>query len=100
MRLNSTALIKSVVGVMWLIVGMTLLTEVSAVFKSFLTNLVGHHWVGKSVIAVAALIVLYVFFRKSKEHSNVLRGVSFVTFNVAAGGSLIFLFFVWHFLNG
>lgn len=100
MKLNSKALIISTVGVLWLIVGMTLLGEVSEPFKSFLVQFAGHHWVGKGGIAVAAFFALYVLFKKSKESEDILRGASLVVGSTVLGGLIIFLFFLQHFLKG
>ena len=99
MRLNSTALLRSTIGVIWLIVAMTLLTEVSAEFKSFLIQLAGHHWIGKSILAAATFVMFYFLFRKSKESKNILGGVFLVVGSVILGGFIIFSFFFWHFVN-
>ena len=99
MNINATALLRSTVAVMWLIVGMTLVTEVSPAFKAFLVQLAGHHWIGKSLIAVAALVVFYVLFRKSRESKGVLGGVLLVIGSVVLGGLSIFSFFLWNFFN-
>ena len=100
MSINGTALLRSTVAVIWLIVGMTLLTEVSPAFKAFLVQLAGHHWIGKSVVAAAALVVFYVLFGRSKRSNGVLGGVLLVIGSVVLGGSVIFAFFLWHFVNG
>ena len=100
MKINGTALIRSTIGVIWLIVGMTLLSEVSEPFKLFLVQVGGHHWIGKSIIATVAFIVLYLLFIKSRESKSILGEVLFVVGSVVLGGSIIFLFFVWHFVNG
>lgn len=99
MKINSTALIRSTVAATWLIVGMTLLSEVSAPFKSFLIQVGSHHWIGKSIIAAAAFAVLYVLLRRSGESRGILRGVLLVVGSVVLGGSVIFLFFVRDFLG-
>ncbi|OGZ46027.1 MAG: hypothetical protein A2756_04485 [Candidatus Ryanbacteria bacterium RIFCSPHIGHO2_01_FULL_48_27] len=99
MRIHSTALIRSTIAVIWLIVGMTLLTEVSPEFKSFLTQFSSHHWIGKSILSAAALVVSYLFFKKFKESNSVLGGVFLVIGSAILGGVSIFSFFLWHFLN-
>ncbi|MBI2004967.1 hypothetical protein HYS79_02290 [Patescibacteria group bacterium] len=100
MKLNSKALITSTIGVIWLIVGMTLLGEVSGPFKSFLVQLAGHHWVGKSGIAVVVFIALYLALGKSKESEDILRGALLVALSIILGGLIIFVFFLQHFLRG
>ncbi|OGG78483.1 hypothetical protein A3A36_01595 [Candidatus Kaiserbacteria bacterium RIFCSPLOWO2_01_FULL_52_12b] len=100
MTLNGTSLIRSVTGVIWLVIAMTLLAELSAPFKTFLAQLAGHHWVGKSILAVIAFGVLYFFFRKSDESKGIWGGVLLVLGSVVVGGLIIVSFFYWHFING
>ena len=100
MRSNSTALIRATIGVIWLVVGMALLTELSAPFKAFLTQFVGHHWTAKSIIAAVAFVVLYFIFKKENESERVLRDVWYVVGSVVLGGLIIFSFFLWQFLKG
>lgn len=99
MKLNSTALTRATIGVIWLIVAMTLESEVSPPFKSFLTGLAGHHWAGKSVIAAAAFVVFYLLLQKLGESKGILGGTLVVVASVVLGGLTIFLFFVKTFLN-
>lgn len=100
MKLNSTALIRSTALVVWLIVAMTLLSEVSEPFKSFLTQFAGHHWTGKSIIAAFALVVFYLLLLKSEESKEILRGTLSVVGSVILGGLVIFFFFLQLFVNG
>ncbi|MEK7068669.1 MAG: hypothetical protein AAB964_02545 [Patescibacteria group bacterium] len=97
--MNSTALFRSAYATIWLIVGMTLLTEVSPPFKALLIQLAGQHWVAKSIITAIAFVVFYFLFRKSRESGKVFGGALMVLLNVVLGGSAIFGFFVWHFLT-
>ena len=99
MKLNNTALIRSTIVVIWLIVGMTLLAEVSPEFKSFLVQFASHHWVGKGILAVIAFVLFYLLFKQSRESKGVLGGVLFVAGSVVLGGAVIFFFFVRHFLG-
>ncbi len=99
MRPHSTALIRATIGVIWLVVVMTILTEISAPFKNFLVQLAGHHWAAKSLIATVAFVLLYLIFRKARESDNVLGGVWYVIGSVVLGGVIIFAFYLWHFLN-
>jgi|SRR3989338_4414420 len=100
MKLNSTALLRSTTWVIWFIVAVTLLSEISAPFKAFLTALAGHHWIGKSIVSTAAFALLYLFFSRMEESENVLKGVWYVAGSVILGGLIIFSFFLWHFLKG
>ena len=99
MRINAVALIRSIIAVIWLIVGMTFLTEVSPEFKSILVQFASHHWIGKSVLSAIALVAFYLFFRKFKESNGVLGGVFLVIGSVILLSVSIFSFFLWHFVN-
>jgi hypothetical protein len=99
MKLNSTALIRSTIATVWLVVGMTLLSEVSAPFKSFLVMVGTHHWIGKSILAAIAFVLCYLLFRKSEESQSILKGALFVVGSVVLGGLVIFGFFVLHFFG-
>lgn len=100
MTLNAKSLIRSATSVIWLIVAMTLLAELSAPFKSFLAQIAGHHWVGKSIIAAIAFCILYFLFRKSDESRGIWGSVLLALASVIAGGLIIFSFFLWHFVKG
>lgn len=97
--MNSTALIRSAVLVIWLIVVMTLMSEVSEPFKAFLISVGTHHWIGKSIISASAFVLFYLLFRRSAESTHVLRGTLAVVGSVLLGGAIIFLFFVQNFIK-
>ena len=101
MRMDAIALIRSAVGVVWLVVAMTLGAELSAPFKAYLAELTGHHWVAKSVISAVAFVLFYFLFlpRKSDGSKGVLDSVLFLMASVILGGLAIFSFYFWHFLN-
>jgi hypothetical protein len=99
MKLHSTALIRSTIAVIWLIVGMTLLSEVSASFKAFLTQVGSHHWIGKGILATATFVVLYLLFRKFGESKGIFGGTLLVVGSVVLGGLIIFGFFIWNFFG-
>jgi len=102
MKMNSKALVIATVGVIWLIVFMTLLTEISASFKALLVQFAGHHWIGKSLIAVIVFAGTYFLCQRMKESESedVLRGAYLVVGSVVLGGLIIFSFFLWSFLVG
>ena len=100
MKMNSTALIYATTGTIWVIIALTLAAELSAPFKGLLVQLAGHHWVGKSVAAVAIFSVLYALCRRMRESQNTLQGAALVIASAVLGGIIIFSFFVWHFIKG
>ena len=98
MKLNTNAVAKSTVITLWLIVAMTIVTELSTPFKNVLIAIGGHHWVGKSLVAIVALGIAYVLFRKT-DQTNLPRNVYLVIGSVVAGGLTIFALFLWEFLK-
>ncbi len=99
MKINTKALSISSTIVIWLIVAMTIATELSGPLKTFIAKVGGHHWVGKSIVASVAFFVLYFLFIKIKESDNVFRGALWVIASVVLGGLIIFGFYVQHFLS-
>lgn len=93
MILNVKALLRSAVCVVWLVVGMTLVSEMSAPFKAFLAGLAGHHWVAKSIISAAAFVVFYFLLRKSDEQKGILGSAIVLAGSVVLGGLVIFGYF-------
>lgn len=100
MKINTTALSISTTIVIWLIVAMTIIAELSESFKLFIARIGGHHWVGKSITAIIIFVVLYLIFIKAKESDNVLKSALWVVGSMVLGGLIIFSFFLWHFING
>ena len=99
MKWNSTALSFATIGVVWLIVGVTVLSEQSESFKTLLASLGGHHWVGKSIVAASAFVLLYFLMRRIRETRNPLMLMLVVSASIAAGGVIIFLFYIAHYLG-
>lgn len=100
MRWNATALAYAVIGVIWLIVGMTVLSEKSEPFKTLLAGIGGHHWIGKSIVSIVAFAVFYLLFKRTSESKNLLMLILAVCISAIAGGLAIFAFFVSHYLAG
>src|SRR3990167_11408383 len=98
MKINSKALVSATVGMVWFLVGMTLLTELSVSFKAMLVQLSGHHWVGKSLGSVIFFAVVYFVLNKTEEPDDISRGIYTVMGSVFVGGLIIFSFFLFHFL--
>ena len=100
MKINIKAMAVSATVVVWLIVVMTILTEISASFKAFLTQLAGHHWTAKSLIAVGIFILLSLILKNSSEDSGaILKSVTILLGSVVLAGLIIFSYFSWGFLT-
>lgn len=79
---------------------MTLWSEVSSGFKDLLTNLTGHHWVSKGVIALLFYVLLYgvlSFVTKNKFHGE--REITLITVTTILCSLIIFLFYLWHYFG-
>lgn len=100
MKINSTALSISTIIVIWLVVVMTIVSEISESLHSFLAKVGGHHWVGKGITAVVVFILLNLIFSKMKESENVLKNTVYIVVSTVLGGLIIFGFFLWHFISG
>lgn len=100
MRWNATALAYATIGVIWLVVGMTIWSEQDESFKTLLASIGGHHWVGKSIVAAVAFLILYILMRRRRESRNPLMLMLLVCASAVGGGIAIFLFYVSHYLAG
>ena len=100
MRWNATALAYATIGVIWLIVGVTIWAEQQESFKTLLASLAGHHWIGKSIVAAVAFVLLYMLMRHRRESNNALTLMLLVCASAIGGGLVIFFFYVQHYLTG
>lgn len=99
MKLHAATVYRATTATIWIITGMTISSELSAEFKSFLASLTGHHWTAKSLIVLIAFFVLYGLFRKFKESRNLVADTIVLCASTVLAGLVIFGFFFWHFLN-
>lgn len=100
MKLNIAALNLSALITIWLIVAFAIGTEIFPPLKSSLTTLAGSHWTAKSIISLAAFLLLYATFGRMRLPKNTLAGALAVAASAVLGGILIFGFFIWHFFFG
>ena len=99
MTKNITALIYATVGAIWFTVLVTISAEFSEPFKNSLKAITGHHWTTKSVFSVILFFFLYFVFIRAKESENIKKSINFVLLNTIVGGLVLFIFFIWHFLQ-
>lgn len=99
MKTNTNAVAKSALGVIWLIAVITIISEVSTSFSNVLVAFAGHHWVAKGIISVLVFFMLYAIFQKNTSQESVSKNVRYVVVSVVLAGFVIFLFFLFHFLN-
>lgn len=99
MTKNITALIYATLGAIWFTVLVTISAEFSEPFKNSLKAITGHHWITKSVFSVALFLLLYFVFIKTKESTNIKKSINLVLINTIVGGLVLFIFFIWHYLQ-
>lgn len=99
MKIHSTALTYATIFSVWLIVSLTILTEIFASLKSFLVSFTGHHWPSKGIITLVAFLLTYLILSRKEESGNILKGVWIVAGSIVFGGLLIFSFFLYEFLG-
>lgn len=97
---NTRALINSVITVIWFVVIITITSELYKPLKTALAAMTGHHWVTKSVLAVVLLKLTYLLLKRRTTASDKsdTSGIYAVIGSAVAGGLIIFIFFIWHFL--
>lgn len=95
MKCNINAIAKSTIGVVWIVVAMTILSEISAPFKGILVAFAGHHWTAKSLLSVLVFIVMYFLLRKTDETKNLAMYVYGALLSVVLGGLIILSFFIF-----
>ena len=93
--MNPKALIRSTTFVIALIAVFTILSELFLPVKNFFA-LFGHHWIGKSVLALVLLGVLYLVFSKSDENFDE-KSVNGLIGTVVLSGLAIAGFYTGHF---
>lgn len=91
----TTAAISSII----LTLALTLSTELSEKFKNFITALTWHHWVSKSVIALASFFIVYLFARKQKDDGNILQQIKILVWITVIAIFVIILFFLFEYFK-
>ncbi|OGH15968.1 MAG: hypothetical protein A3C30_03985 [Candidatus Levybacteria bacterium RIFCSPHIGHO2_02_FULL_40_18] len=84
------------------VTAITISAELSVAFKSWLQEISGHHWVSKSILAMALYtIILLLVYTISQDVSSkkVRNAVYFATWSAFAGAIVIFAFFAGHHLK-
>lgn len=82
-----------------LVIGMTIGSEVSSLFKSILAKGFGHHWVAKSIISLATFMIATIFyyiFCKEPLPATLKRLIIITLIAIVAGGIIIFGYYLYH----
>lgn len=98
-KIHSTAITRSTVATIALIVAMTVASELSKVFKAFLADFTGHHWVTKGVFSIIFFILSYFVFKKLFKDSDDSKEILYVVASSIIGGLAIFMFYLWEFFR-
>ena len=94
--MNPRALIRSASVVIALIAVFTILSELFSPVKGFFA-MFGHHWIGKSVLALVLFGILYLLFSKSAEDIEE-NSVWWLIGTVVLSGLAIVGFYTLHFI--
>jgi len=94
--MNPKALIRSTTVVIALIAAFTILSEQFSAVKNFFA-LFGHHWIGKSVLALLVFGALYLLLSKSDENLDD-NSIWWLIGTVVLSGLAIAGFYTWHFI--
>lgn len=93
--MNPRALIRSTTLVIPMIAISTILSEQFSAVKNFFA-LFGHHWIGKSVLALVVFGLLYLLMSRSDENMADNSIWSLIA-AVVLSGLAIAGFYTWHF---
>ena len=94
--MNPKALIRAAaVTIAWVAV-VTIASELSATIKALLTSIGGHQWIGKSVLSVVFLGLLYLVFSKFSDDKLSLRDTWWLLGTVVISGLAILIFYLLH----
>lgn len=95
---NITSLNRATIVTIISIVILTILAELSKEFKDLLANMTGHHWITKSLLAIAIFFLVYILGKNSKEQDTQKMAIKTLTITIL-GGLAIFLFYVYEFFK-
>jgi hypothetical protein len=99
MNINTTSLSRATSITIWFIVAITIWSELSKPFKTFLADLTGHHWVTKGVVSLVLFVLLYFVMIKVKESKSPEHGIYAAIANAVIGGLVIFVYYIIHFIG-
>ena len=95
--MNSKALIRAAtVTIAWVAV-VTIFSELSGSFKTLLSTIGGHHWIGKSVLSIVIFGLLYLVFSRFGNDRLSLKDTWWLIGTVVISGLAILIFYLLHF---
>ena len=94
--MNSKALTRAAAVTIALIAVATIGSELSQTFKQLLASIGGHHWIGKSVLAIVLFGLLYPLFSKLSGEGFTLKDTGLLIGTVIISGLAILTFYVLH----
>lgn len=101
MKLNLKALNRATIKTIWLVVIMTIWSEMNKPFKEFLAGITGHHWVTKGVFSVFFFVLIYLIlkevYKNKKDEFDIKKETMYLIGSTVLGGLAIFIFYIWHY---
>ncbi|MBI2063265.1 MAG: hypothetical protein HYT61_03475 [Candidatus Yanofskybacteria bacterium] len=83
------------------ITAVTIWGELSPSFKTWLAGFTGHHWLTKSALSLIVYfggLAIFYLLPKGANPNTIRGGLIFLIITALAGFSVVFLFFIWHYL--
>lgn len=78
----------------------TIWAEISEKFKDLLKGMTGHHWITKSILAIALFLILSFLISKQPKKNHDIQKEAIALIITAIAAALILLgFFTWHFFS-
>jgi hypothetical protein len=98
--LSASALSIAIILTVITVVALTIIAELMAPVKEFLTRLTGHHWITKGLAAlvVFVLTVLIGVLVRRKESADPIGWSWLASSAVLVGTVVLFLFFIGHYV--
>ncbi len=95
--MNKEILAKSTVlssaGIILVIFLMTVVSDLNAGFKAFLTSVFSHHWIGKSILSIVVFTLLLVLLYVIKPKISLVLSVWVLIISAGLFTFLTFAFF-------
>ena len=89
---------NSTIGTIVLITFLAIVAEIVPPLKEALASLGGHHWVGKSIVAVVAFIGM-VLFLPNGDGKNATENDGAITVTALTGSILMAAYFTYHYMT-
>ena len=95
--MNPKALTRAAAATIAWVAIVTIYSELSSIFKTLLSSIGGHHWIGKSVLSIVIFGLLYLVFSRFGDDKLSLKDTWWLIGTVVISGLAILIFYLLHF---